>query len=223
MIYHIFLSLETGLGANDYLMINWPIRLHSGTDKSVVKAKLISFSNNLEIVSTYCSNYPVGSTTTLYYVTFGVSLTAQKWYEIQLFPDVIPGSLSPAVSLPFNGLIQIEAISNIVSNNIVYDSNYAFRYISVQSFLATPSTLTVAVNPVNVAYSTTVASIYTTNIDITPAITSATGANFTLTIYYDSGNGVHVASGTGLLDFTFMGLCQSVTPATGAAAVLNNC
>lgn len=107
LTYHIFLSLETGIGADDYLMINWPLRIHSGTDKSVVKVKLISFSNNLEIVSTACKNYPTGSTTTLYYVTFGVALTASKWYEIQLFPDVIPGSLTPAISLPFYGLIQI--------------------------------------------------------------------------------------------------------------------
>lgn len=42
--------------------------------------KLISFSNNLEIVSTYCTNFPVSSTNTLYYVTFGVALTANKWY-----------------------------------------------------------------------------------------------------------------------------------------------
>ncbi len=69
----------------------------------------------------------------------------------------------------------------------------------------------------------TVASIYSINIDITPTITNANGGNFTLQIYYDSTNGVHTASGSGLLDFTFMGLCQSVTPATGAAAVLNNC
>lgn len=74
LTYHIFLSLETGLGSDDYLMINFPIKLHSGTDKTVVKVKLISFSNNLEIVSTACKDYPASSTTTLYYVTFGVPL-----------------------------------------------------------------------------------------------------------------------------------------------------
>lgn len=70
---------------------------------------------------------------------------------------------------------------------------------------------------------TTVASIYTVNIDITPTNTNTNGANFTLQIYYDSGNPTHTASGSGLLDFTFMGLCQSVTPATGPAAVLTSC
>lgn len=45
--YHIFLSMDKGIGANDYLKINWPLRLHSSTDKSVVMVKLISFSNNL--------------------------------------------------------------------------------------------------------------------------------------------------------------------------------
>lgn len=81
--------------------------MHSGTDKSVVAVNLISFSNNLQIVSTIFQNYPVSSTTTQYYVTFGVALAAQKWYEIQMFPNVIPGALTPAVTLPFYGLIQI--------------------------------------------------------------------------------------------------------------------
>ena len=81
--------------------------MHSGTDKSVVAVNLISFSNNLQIVSTIFQNYPVSSTTTQYYVTFGVALAAQKWYEIQMFPNVIPGALTPPVTLPFYGLIQI--------------------------------------------------------------------------------------------------------------------
>lgn len=67
------------------------------------------------------------------------------------------------------------------------------------------------------------ASIYSINIDITPLNSSPTGGNFTLYIYYDSTNIVHTGSGTTLLDFSFMGLCQSVTPAIGSAAVLNGC
>lgn len=67
------------------------------------------------------------------------------------------------------------------------------------------------------------ASIYTINIDITPSLGSTTGGNFTLYIHYDSGDGAHTGSGTTLLDFSFMGLCQSITPATGTAAVLNGC
>jgi hypothetical protein len=68
------------LSESDFLKINWPLKIHSGTDKSVVMIKLISFSNNLEIVSTYCEKFPETSTDTLYYVTFGVALTANKWY-----------------------------------------------------------------------------------------------------------------------------------------------
>lgn len=202
-------------------MINFPIHIHSGTDKRVVKVKLISFSNNLQIVSTTCQDYPSGSTTTQYYVTFGVALTAGKWYQVQLFPDVIPGSLTPAVSLPYYGLIQIQALSNTASNPITYDSNYAFAYISIQSNLASTGTMTVSTTTTSASVNT-VSSIYTVNIDITPTITSSVGGNFTLKIHYDSSN-VNHNSGTGLLDFTFMGLCHSVTPASGAAAVLNNC
>ena len=46
-IYHIYLALETGLGAEDILMIDWPFKMHDGTDKTAVSVKLISFSNNL--------------------------------------------------------------------------------------------------------------------------------------------------------------------------------
>ena len=46
-IYHIYLALETGLGAEDILMIDWPFKIHASTDKTAVTVKLISFSNNL--------------------------------------------------------------------------------------------------------------------------------------------------------------------------------
>lgn len=68
-----------------------------------------------------------------------------------------------------------------------------------------------------------VASIYTLNIEVTPTVSLSTGANFTIKIHYDSTNVQHTGSGTALLDFSFMGLCQSVTPTTGAAAVFNFC
>ena len=58
--------------------------------------------------------------------------------------------------------------------------------------------------------------------DITPSLSSSKGGNFTLEIHYDSGDGTH-NSGTGLIDFNFMGLCQSITPSSGSAAVLNYC
>lgn len=49
-IYHIYFALETGIGADDILWINWPFKIHAGSDKTTVKVILISFSNNLEIV-----------------------------------------------------------------------------------------------------------------------------------------------------------------------------
>lgn len=57
---------------------------------------------------------------------------------------------------------------------------------------------------------------------MTPSQTNSNGGNFTLQINYDSADPNH-NSGTTNKDFTFMGLCQSVTPASGSAAVLNSC
>ena len=51
-------------------------------------------------------------------------------------------------------------------------------------------------------------------------MSSSLGGNFTLEIHYDSGDANH-NTGTGLTDFSFMGLCQSVTPNSGDAAILN--
>ena len=66
-------------------------------------------------------------------------------------------------------------------------------------------------------------SIYTITIDITPSKAQANGGNFTLSLYYDNSEAAH-ASGTTLLDFTFMGLCQSVSPGgSQTPAVLNFC
>ena len=84
--YHIFLSLEMGLGDDDYLKIIWPETIHTGTDKTLVKANLISYSNNLQIVSTNFIAQVVDSNP-IYYVTFGHALTANKWYEIQITPN----------------------------------------------------------------------------------------------------------------------------------------
>jgi hypothetical protein len=68
------------------------------------------------------------------------------------------------------------------------------------------------------------AAIYTININIVPTKSQTTnGGNFTLSLYYDSTQPSH-NSGSGLLDFSFMGLCQSVSPGLGAAAaILNSC
>jgi hypothetical protein len=67
------------------------------------------------------------------------------------------------------------------------------------------------------------ASIYTINIDITPSKSQAKGGNFTLSLYYDNTEPLH-NSGTTILDFSFMGLCQSISPGPGlSASVLNFC
>lgn len=58
LIYHLYMSLETGLGADDYLKVIWPFAFHVTNSKSDVKAKLISFSNNLEIVEVNCHTDP---------------------------------------------------------------------------------------------------------------------------------------------------------------------
>ncbi len=66
-------------------------------------------------------------------------------------------------------------------------------------------------------------SIYSLIIDINPTISSTTGGNFTVQIYYDSLNALHTASGTTDLDFSFMGLCQSQVNNVIPAAILNYC
>ncbi|MDP5097435.1 MAG: hypothetical protein NWP90_07140, partial [Flavobacterium sp.] len=50
------------------------------------------------------------------------NLTANKWFEIQIFPKQNPSST------PFNGLIQISALSSLLTTAIIYDSNMAFGF-----------------------------------------------------------------------------------------------
>ena len=140
MIYHIYLSLETGLGADDYLHIKWPTKIHAGTSKSALSVKLISFSNNLEIVEQPFDS-STDDTNPDYYVTFGVDLTAKKWYEIQIFPNMVP-----AETFPYHGLVQVRALSSLNANAIIYDSNMGFSYISIEDDLATADTMGVAVS-----------------------------------------------------------------------------
>jgi hypothetical protein len=35
-IYHIYMSIETGLGASDYLQLLWPEVIHASSDKTKV-------------------------------------------------------------------------------------------------------------------------------------------------------------------------------------------
>jgi len=66
-------------------------------------------------------------------------------------------------------------------------------------------------------------AIFSTNIDITPSITLAKGGNFTIKIYNDQTNVNHQASTSGLLDFSFLGICYSVTSPSGPPPPLNFC
>lgn len=134
-IYHLFLALEMGLGSDDYLKIVFPTKIHTASLKSALTVKLISFSNNLEIVDL---NFPTAmdNTDKNYYISFGVSLTANKWYEIQIFPNLVP-----AETFPYFGLIQIQALSSTDSRAIVYDSNMGFGYISIEGALVSTGNL----------------------------------------------------------------------------------
>lgn len=216
-IYHIYFSLETGLGANDFVHINWPTKIHSGNIKQALSAKLISFSNNLEVVHKSLDSTMNGADTN-YYVSFGVALTPKKWYEIQIFPNMVP-----AVSFPYHGLIQVRTISSLSSHAIIYDSNMGFSYISIQSPLSSPNSMLVTVSSPTPTEASRVASIYVVDIELTPQNTLSRGGNFTISIHYNSGDSAHLQDTSGLLDFTFMGLCQSITPSSGVAATLNSC
>lgn len=128
-----------------------------------------------------------------------------------------------AVSLtaPVTFLAQVLAVSTFAANNIIYDSNMAFGYISVLTPLASSNTLGIIGNSSSTQKNVP-AAIYSFDVYITPTVASSTGGNFTIYIYYDSADATH-STGTTLNDFTFMGLCQSAATVGNAAAVLNFC
>ena len=53
--YSLYLSLETGIGATDYLRLIWPEQIHN-TVKTEIKVNLISFANNLQVATSTCVN-----------------------------------------------------------------------------------------------------------------------------------------------------------------------
>lgn len=138
------------------------------------------------------------------------------WYEVQVYPNQ-----AVALTAPLDFLVQVLAVSTYSANNIIYDSNLAFGYIDVLSPLATTGTLAIVGNSSS-SQKNVPAAIYAYDVYITPTVSSSTGGNFTIYIYYNSGDATH-STGTSLNDFTFMGLCQSAATATNAAAVLNYC
>jgi hypothetical protein len=166
------------------------------------------------VATSTCVNENVLGVTT-YHVTLGYAMQPNTWYEVQVIP-----SKNPAVT-PVSSLVQVLAVSDYNSNNIVYDSNMAFAFIDVLAPLGSTGTLGVVCNSTS-SQATVPASIYSYDIYLTPSVSSTTGGNFTLYIYYDSTD-AGMATGTTNIDFSFMGLCQSAAPASGSAAVLLFC
>lgn len=86
--YNLFFKLELGMGSTDYLRIIWPEALHVGTDKTTIKVTLISQENSYQITQVSCAASPA-DTTPEYFVSFGASLDANKWYQIQIYPKSV--------------------------------------------------------------------------------------------------------------------------------------
>lgn len=213
LYYSLYMNMQLGMGATDYLRLVWPEQIHN-TIKTEVTVNLIAFSNNLQVATAACADESdVG--TTVYHVTLGYAMQPMTWYEVQVYPSKNP------VTTPINYLVQVLAVSTYKTNQITYDSNLGFGYLNILGPLAASNTLAIIGNSTS-SQQNTPASIYSYDIYITPTVSSSTGGNFTMYIYYDSTN-VTQATGTTINDFTFMGLCQSSATQTGSAAVLNYC
>lgn len=138
----------------------------------------------------------------------------KTWYELQVFPTRNPGST------PANLLIQLLAVSDYNTDNIIYDSNMAFAYVDILAPLASPGTLGLVCNSSS-TQAAIPSAIYSYDIYLTPTQGSSTGGNFTIKIYYTAGAPMN--TGTSIIDFSFMGLCQSAATNSNAAAVLLFC
>jgi len=123
--------------------------------------------------------------------------------------------------MPISNLIQVMAVSDYNTDNIIYDSNMAFGYVDILPTLATAGTLAVVCNSTS-SQANIPAAIYSYDIYLTPTVGSSTGGNFTVFIYYDS-TVVAQNTGTTNIDFSFMGLCQSAATNGASAAVLISC
>ena len=174
---------------------------------------LISFSNNLQVATT--QGAVDSASATILHVTFGYAMQANTWYEVQIYPTRNPAST------PISHLVQVSAVSSYISNNIIYDSNMAFGYVDILAPLSPTGNLGVLCNSSS-TQATVPASIYSFDIYLTPTASSATGGNFTLFIYYDNADAT-MNTGTSIIDFSFMGLCQSAAITGGSAAVLLFC
>ena len=134
---------------------------------------------------------------------------------MQIYPTRIP------TGTPKSSLVQLLAVSTHLTNFIIYDSNYAFGFIDIFAPLAAQNTLSIIANTSN-SQKNVPAAIYNFDIYIMPTISSSTGANFTLNIYYSGTEPLHV-TGTTLIDFSIVGLCQSSASTGFAAANLTFC
>ena len=76
--YSLFVSLESGIGASDYLKVIWPESIHN-TRKDELTVNLISFSNNLQVASTTCVHEAVSNSQT-YHVSLGYAMQPNTWY-----------------------------------------------------------------------------------------------------------------------------------------------
>jgi hypothetical protein len=209
------MSLETGIGATDYLRLIWPEQIHV-TSKAEITVNLISFSNNLQVATATCTDESVVGTT-VYHVTFGYAMQPNTWYQIQVYPNKNP------TSTPISYMVQVLAVSSYLANNIIYDSNLAFGYLDILAAVSGGNIGSLAIVANSSSSQKTVpTSIYSLDIYVTPTQSSSTGGNFTLFIYYDSTVGLQ-STGTSIIDFSFMGLCQSAATANSNAAVLQFC
>lgn len=123
--------------------------------------------------------------------------------------------------MPVSHLIQMMAVSDFGSNNIIYDSNMAFGYVDILPLLSPQGNLGVIGNSSS-SQATVPAAIYSFDIYLTPSVSSSSGGNFSISIYYDSAVPAH-NTGTTIIDFSFMGLCQSAATDSASAAILIYC
>lgn len=71
-----------------------------------------------------------------YYISFDYEMTANKWYELQIYPTQNP-------TIPSSKLIQIVAKSDFSTDAIMYESNYAFAFMNIEASLSSTDTLTI--------------------------------------------------------------------------------
>jgi hypothetical protein len=124
---------------------------------------------------------------------------ANTWYEVQVFPTKNPNTS------PINYLLQVMTVSTYNTDQIIYDSNLAFGFINILAPLGTPNSLAMSITSASLQKNVP-SAIYDIDIDIIPTISSSTGGNFTIYIFYDASLGVH-GTGTSVLDFSFLGIC----------------